>query len=212
LPTLSPIEGFSSCPRCAAPFDGGADRGCPDCRRLPRRLAKIHAPYEYGGALKSALLRLKWQGRDDLAGPLGRLLAPALSSCVGEPVGFDLLVPVPLHPRRLRQRGFNQATLLARAAVDEAGLRKRLPLVPLALQRVRSDPPARGVGPQARFARTLGAFTVQRKKAAQLAGRRVLLLDDVVTTGATAAACASALAAAGASHVEALALVRASTP
>ena len=181
-----------------------------DCRRLPARLSRIFAPYEYGGALADALLRLKWQGRQDLAATLGALLAPSLRAGWEAAGGFDALVPVPLHPRRLRQRGYNQAMLLARAALGPARLEGRLPLFPTALCRVRLDPPARDLGKSERFLRTAGAFTVPRQQAPRLAGKRVLILDDVVTTGATVLGCATALFAAGAAHVEALALLRAS--
>jgi ComF family protein len=204
--TLMAVDPASSCRRCAAPLAPGRDGGlsrCVDCRRLPALLRRIRAPYEYGGALADALLRLKWQGRDDLALPLGRLLAPALADLAGR---CDLLVPVPLHPQRLRQRGYNQASLLAAAARSAAGL--RLPLRPLTLCRKRSDPPAKALTVSQRFVRTRDAFAVVQPSAVM--GQRVLLLDDVVTTGATALACAKALMAAGALRVEVLALLRAS--
>jgi ComF family protein len=217
--TLSPLDPRSSCPRCTAPLATLAERSqdsCPDCRRLPLVLSRILAPYEYGGALADALLRLKWKGRDDLARPLGGLLAPCLTASLlrdgkarGGDLAFDVLLPVPLHPRRLRQRGYNQATLLGRAALEAAGLRRQLPLWPTALCRLRSDPPARSLSPAERFRRALGAFAVSERAAARLAGKRVLLVDDVVTTGATVLGCAVALRTAGAAHVEALALLRA---
>jgi len=173
-------------------------------------LARIHAPYEYGGALAEALVCFKWRGRDDLARPLGQLLAPTLAAYAKDLTPAALVVPVPLHPRRLRQRGYNQAVLLGRAAVEAAGLGGQLPLLPSALRRVHIDPPSRGIGPQERFGRTQGAFAVHRP--ALVAGKQVLLIDDVVTTGATVLACATALVAAGAERVEALALLRAPSP
>ena len=197
-----PIDALHSCRRCAAPL---AIQGrCGDCPKLPSALSRIVAPYEYGGALADALLRLKWQGRDDLGRPLGQLLGPLLRARAGS---FDVLVPVPLHPRRLRERGFNQATLLARAAHKSAQLGE-LPLLPSVLRRMGSDPPARAASRTARFSRTRGAFVVRDPR--RIAGKRVLLVDDVVTTGATALACATALVDAGALRVEALALLRAS--
>lgn len=209
--TVSPIDPRSSCPRCAAPvviFEPSSLRApaCLDCRRLPALLGRLSAPYEYGGALADALLRLKWRGRDDLAAPLGALLAPALLGRAGR---CDVVVPVPLHRRRLRQRGYNQAALLARAALRTAGLRGVLPLRPGLLLRTRADPPARGLGPEGRFLRTVGAFAVPPRARLAVMGQRVLLVDDVVTTGATALGCATALRSAGARSVEVLALLRA---
>lgn len=179
---------------------------CADCRRLPASLERISAPYEYGGALADALLRLKWRGRDDLAGPLGALLAPIFLEKQGR---CDVVVPVPLHRRRLRQRGYNQAALLAHAGLRKAGL--RLPLRPSLLRRLRMDPPARDLGPEGRFLRTVGAFAVPSGARREVAGKRVLLVDDVVTTGATALGCATALRAAGAASVEVVALLRAAS-
>jgi ComF family protein len=206
LATLAPVEPGAACARCAAPLRApGPD--CPDCRALPSCLSRVVAPYEYGGALADALVRLKWHERDDLARPLGRLLGPPLRRLVKAGAGFDLVAPVPLHPRRLRQRGFNQALLLAKAGAKAAGLGPRPLLAPTLLRRVRSDPPAREASRRARFLRTHAAFAVSSPR--RVRGQRVLIVDDVVTTGATVAACATALFAAGATHVEALALLRA---
>lgn len=204
LTTLSPVEPALACRRCAAPQ--GRAR-CGDCALLSSHLSRIHAPYEYGGALADALLRLKWRGRDDLARPLGKLLGPSLRRLWRAGGGFDLVVPVPLHVRRLRQRGFNQATLLAAAGLKAATLDVKRPLAATLLRRVRSDPPARAMRREARFLRTHAAFVVADPQ--RVAGRRVLIVDDVVTTGATVSACATALTAAGAVRVEALALLRA---
>lgn len=204
LATLAPVETETACQRCAAPLQGVAR--CGDCRLLSSHVFRIHAPYEYGGALAEALLRLKWRGRDDLCRPLGKLLGPPLRRLWRASGGFDLVVPVPLHSRRLRQRGFNQATLLAAAGLKAATGAQR-PLAATILRRVRSDPPARAVRREARFLRTHDAFVVAAPR--RVAGRRVLIVDDVVTTGATVSACATALAAAGAVRVEALALLRA---
>lgn len=215
LPLLSAIDPHSACVRCAAPLgQASLRRGCLDCLRLAPQLARIHAPYEYGGVLADALMRFKWQGRDDLAVPLGRLLAPLLRKIAAPHVGarpFDMVVPVPLHPQRLRQRGYNQAALLARAALTAAKLDQTLPLVATALYRTRIDPPAQKMDLAERFARTQGAFALSRIAKTKVAGKRILLFDDVVTTGATALACATALTASGA-HVQALALLRAPPP
>jgi ComF family protein len=116
--------------------------------------------------------------------------------------GGALLVPVPLHPRKRRERGFNQSELLAEAISARAGV----PLVKDALVRRRETGTQTGLSAAARRANVRGAFAVRRR--ARIEGQRIVLLDDVYTTGATALACAQALLAAGAREVRLLTLAR----
>lgn len=176
---------------------------CRQCRSWPAELAAVHAPFEYGGALAEALVRLKWQARDDLAQPLATLLRPLLRPLLRR---CDVVVPVPLHPLRMRQRGFNQAHLIAHEALAELPPSQRPSLCPDLLQRLRPDPPTRHATRAERTRRTQDAFTAPLPLL--LARQRVLLFDDVVTTGATLSACAVALHRAGATHIEALTLAR----
>ena len=109
------------------------------------------------------------------------------------------MVPVPLHRRRLRRRGFNQAALVARVVARESGL----PLALARLVRVRDTPSQGGLSPAGRMANVAGAF-----EARSVDGKRVVLVDDVWTTGATARACARALGVAGALSVRAFTIAR----
>lgn len=167
------------------------------------------APWLYGGQLAVAIGRFKFDGHPELAAPLGALLAPALRAALAA-VGADpLVVPVPLHPRRLRRREFNQALLLlraARAALRRAGVDEVPAPDPAALRRVRDTRPQVELGSTARVANVADAFRAAPRR---VAGRAVLLVDDVLTTGATAESCARALRAAGAARVEVLTLARA---
>jgi ComF family protein len=113
----------------------------------------------------------------------------------------DLVIPVPLHPSRQRERGFNQAGLLASVLAERAGL----PLNDVQLSRTRATPPQVGLGAEERKANVQDAFTW---RGSGLEGLRILLIDDVCTTGATLEACAVALAAGGAKSVWALTLAR----
>ncbi len=159
----------------------------------------------YGGAITSAILRFKHGSRQDLARPLGGLLARAVSSALD---GVDAVLPVPLHPRRLRKRGFNQALLLAREARN-ARLSERTPfpaIWPDTLRRIR-DTPSLGHEPaDLRRKIVAGAFAVAGPS--RVFGKRLLLIDDVMTTGATAAACTDILRLAGAREVTVAVLAR----
>jgi ComF family protein len=154
----------------------------------------VVAAASYGGALAQALHRLKYCGRVDVAPQLGDLLARAAHGA-----RFDLVVPVPLHPIRLAERGFNQAALLARPLVQGR-------FAPEVLARARPTPQQTRLARAERAKNMSGAF---RGRVDRLRGARVLLVDDVVTTGATLAACRAALLDAGAAEVSALVVARA---
>ncbi len=159
----------------------------------------------YEDPLRVAIQALKYEGRRQVAGPLGRLLAATYQQQMqrNAPAQFDTLLPVPLHPRRQAERGYNQAALLARRLAREAGLSLREDV----LRRSRQTPPQVGLDRARRRANVAGAFTCPPGHPA-LAGKTLLLVDDVCTTGATLAACAEALRAAGARDVWALTLAR----
>ncbi len=147
--TLAPLgpQPAQRCRRCSAPVQADVTSwDCADCRRLVPALVQIRAAFAYDGALPLALLRLKWQGRDDLAGPLGGLLAPLLQDALTR---CDVVVPVPLHPSRLRARGYNQAALLlheglrARPEREDPHRGRTRPAPAPLLVRTLASPPAR---------------------------------------------------------------------
>jgi predicted amidophosphoribosyltransferase len=218
-PSLSVL--VAACPGCALPrWDFPARPGlCGLCRRIPFSFRDACAAYEYGAALADAIVRMK-HGQRYMARRLGPLLVPALMDTLARG-GFgedDLVVPVPLHARRLRERGFNQALELVRAALRDvartpalaASTPRGLPrLERRVLRRTRATKALGHAGPAARLAEVAGAFAVSPARAERVRYRRVLLVDDVLTTGATANECAAALLAAGAREVHFLALARA---
>jgi ComF family protein len=154
----------------------------------------------FGGALAIALRRLKFSNRPDLARPLGDLARRAAHD---EGLEGDVVVPVPLHGRRLAERGYNQAVLLGAAAAVEL----RAPLAARALERVRNTFQQARLDRAARLENVGSAFRVRDPTAVR--ARRVVLVDDVATTGATIEACRAPLLAAGASSVIALVIARA---
>jgi ComF family protein len=178
-----------ACPRCALP-----ERRC-GCRWAPPPFACAQAVFLYDEVIGQALLRFKHGGRVDLARPLGRLLCPFLQTTA------QAILPVPLHPRRLRARGFNQALELARAA------RPCAPLWVDVLRRRRDTPSLGHLSADARRSLVADAFAVPDPR--RVMGKHLLLVDDVMTTGATATACATALLSAGAARIDILALARA---
>jgi ComF family protein len=167
---------------------------CEPCGGLlvppaPRTLegVPVLAALAYRPPFDGVIQRFKYHARPDLARGLAALTPPGSISAA------DLLVPVPLHPRRLAERGYNQAALLARALASSHGARVRA----RALARVH-DTPRQARLPRAERAQNVSS-AFQALSAGDLAGRRIALVDDVVTTGATAAACIRALRGVGVS-------------
>ncbi len=159
----------------------------------------------YGGALTQAILRYKHGRERPLAHPLGSLILPLVRAAAQ--TGVDCLCPVPLHRRRLRERGFNQALEILRIVrrwLSREG--QHLDLLGDGIQRVRDTPALGRESPAARRRILAGAFSVARP--GRVEGRCVLLLDDVMTTGATLAECTRVLLRAGAAEVQVAALAR----
>jgi ComF family protein len=147
--------------------------------------------------MRPAIHALKYQGVRDLAEPLADWL---VATWRVHALTADLIVPVPLHPRREAQRGYNQAALLAR----ELGRRTGVPVAPAELIRTAWTRPQVGLSRTERRANIAGAF----RCAGKVTDMRIILVDDVSTTGATLESCASELKAAGAAHVQGLVLAR----
>lgn len=191
-----------ACVRCAG-RRGGAAPFCPDCagRRFACRL--IRAAAAHRGPAASLVHAFKFRGSQPAAKAAGRSMAAALT-LHPELSGFDALVAVPVHPRRERERGYNQAELLAREVAAATGL----PLLD-ALERARAAAPSWRLGRVERRAELTGAFAPRDGASALVVGRRVLLIDDVAATGTTFEECAGALRAAGAVDAAGYAFARA---
>ena len=193
------------CPRCGLPLASPPSHVCTRCAADPpaferlRAVACYRADREDDDPIGRSLRALKYGRRRALAASLSTILADRFPFSPGD---FDRLAPVPLHVARLRERGFNQALLLARAPARRFGM----PLDAMLLERVRATPPQVGLGLAERRGNLRGAFRVRAGRS--VAGARVLLMDDVSTSGATADACAAALLDAGARSVDVLALAR----
>jgi ComF family protein len=160
------------------------------------------APLAYGGQLSVAVHRLKYKNKTHVALPLAALLAAFVRQPNGPSIAAELIVPVPLHRRRLRQRGYNQAALLA----HHLGRMLSLPVNYDALQRRRDTPSQMEQSSRAaRQKNVADAFVVQ---SSGLSERRVLVVDDIFTTGATVAACIAALRLARVQSVQVLTVAK----
>ncbi len=188
-----------ACPGCALPL---ASPGlCPSCQGKPPPFDRVVAPWLYGEYLAFLIQRWKYDGETELTA----LLADLWLTSTAPPDGVDLLVPVPMHWRRLLRRGYNQAELLAaRLAGQLPGTRMR----PRLLRRQRATAAQSGMDARQRSHNLRGAFTV-REPCDNL---RIAVVDDVLTTGATASEAARALRAAGARQVEIWCLARTPAP
>ena len=197
-------EGPPICAACVPALDArlgspaGVPIGLPG--ELPERLLQLEWCASFRGVTRDALHAIKYGGEQRLADPLGAAIARRWRA-VG--VGAELVVNVPVHADRERQRGYDQAALIARTAARDLGL----PFRP-ALRRARATIAQFDLDRRDRARNVKGAFVVDARHAAALRDRWILLVDDVVTTGATLAACASTLHDAGALGVSAMTVAR----
>jgi ComF family protein len=197
------VEGDVLCAGCRPALDArlalpaGVPIGMP--ADLPYPLLQIEWCAPFAGSVRGALHQLKYAGERRLARPLGEAVARRWAR-VGQ--GATVIVPVPVHATRERQRGYDQAALIAEVAARELGL----PCV-RALERARATVAQFELGRDERSSNVSGAFRL-RRDSVSLASHWVLLVDDVVTTGSTLAACATALEAGGAVAVSAITVAR----
>lgn len=193
------------CERCGFPlassFEGTAAPICRECRKGKRYFHQARAVGIYDGTLRKIIHLFKYRQKESLHQILGELLLKYLSQHWSD-LKVDFILPVPLHRKRLRWRGFNQAELLARMI----SLNLDLPLLTENLQRPRFTTPQIELTKKERLTNLRGAFKV--RKSEEIEGLSLLLIDDVFTTGATMNECSRALVEAGASKVYCLALAR----
>ncbi|WP_348267315.1 ComF family protein [Edaphobacter paludis] len=183
---------------------------CSPCRMVPPEFERAVAYGIYQDGLREMVHLLKYERMSAAAGPLGGMLARAVEMLESESARELMVVAVPLFPSKERQRGYNQAMLLADAAIAE--LKKTRPEWRLraahgVIQRVRDTESQFALTPRGRRRNLQGAFAVRNN--APVAGREVLLIDDIYTTGATARECARVLRRAGAAKVWVATLARA---
>ena len=181
-------------PRCAG-CDAPGEWLCLDCRDLcdPVRRGRLCAAGTFGGPLRRAIHRFKYQGERALAAELGALVAACVAHDLASGLALDVVVPAVLHIERVRARGYDQAALLAAEVAARVALPLRAPL-----RRIRFAKPQVQLDRPARVANMRNAFV---SEAGSLRGLRAALIDDVATTGATLASAAGALRAAGAREV-----------
>ncbi|PYV34372.1 MAG: ComF family protein [Acidobacteria bacterium] len=210
---LQPWSG-PACARCGVPFASGraldaAEPLCADCRLSEFQFDLARSFGLYRERLRQAIVHMKFRRRERWGMRLGGLLAETWRSnqeIFG--AGRFLVVPVPLHRGRQRERGYNQAEALARGLIVALGGGKgALRLEAQCLKKIRDTRPQTGLSRAERWGNVRGAFAVS--PSVQVTGLAVVLIDDVMTTGATLSACAAALKGAGSRSVVSLTLARA---
>jgi len=191
LPRLMP----PFCPRCGRPQASGIV--CPGCWQRPTEIDGIRSPFRFDEVIRKAIHELKYRNLKAISPRLAELLADYLKE---NPLPGEVLAGVPLHPRRLRERGYNQSSLLAR----ELGKRIDLPVIENCLIRVKqAQPQVKAVDVEERRRNVADAFVCRDER---VKGKQIILIDDVCTSGATLESCAATLKSKGAASVWGLTL------
>ncbi len=180
-----PPLGRSHCSCCSQPFPASSSQHlCATCLQRPPAFSIVHAACSYQERVKDAIHQLKYRNQVNLAEPLGKLLGKSLE--VAE-VSFkpDCIIPVPLHPGRLKKRGYNQALEISRPLARKM----QCPIDTALLQRTLKTPPQQGLTAAERRSNLRNAFIVTTTTSA----RKILLVDDVMTTGETVRECSRVL-------------------
>jgi len=200
------LIGSPLCKICGIPFrtEGGDDHLCGGCITAPPRFTAARAAALFSGPMREMIHRLKYNRRVQLCRPLGLFAGERLLP-FARAAAADLIIPVPLHVKRLRQRTFNQAVLLAEVLARQW----RLPVSRGNLRRTRWTEPQINLSAAERVANVRGAFSVSDPSL--LCGKRIILVDDVYTTGSTVAECARILFKADAAKVYVVTIARADT-
>jgi ComF family protein len=207
MPVESPF-----CCICGIMFKSriGDDHVCGECMKSPNKFRMARAVGVYEGTLMKTIRCLKYKGKIQLARPLGMLLFFAFIKYWNHKNRIDLIVPVPLHIKRFRKRGFNQAYLLIRewfSYADAFNVKLSYSKIEKnALIKNKQTEPQTGLDRKQRRANIKNAFSIG--DASKITGKRILLIDDVYTTGATADECAKVLITEGAKRVDVLTLAR----
>lgn len=185
------------CPKCGRPQASGIL--CANCRERQTEIDGIRSPFRFDGVMRQAIHQLKYRNLKAISPCLAELLADYLKS---NPLPGEALIPVPLHPKRLRERGYNQSRLLA----WELGKLTNIPVIEDCLIRVKeAKPQVKAANLEERHRNVTDAFTCHNGK---VSGKEIILVDDVCTSGATLESCAEALKSKGAVSIWGLTLAR----
>jgi ComF family protein len=204
------LVGHPLCNVCGRPFPdaSGDDHACGLCLARPPHFERAWAWACYPRAeieehpLRQAVQKFKYGRKVSLGKPLGRLMARGCGEFLRD-CEADVIIPVPLHPKRLRWRGFNQSVLLARQLSRAYGVA----MDPFALRRIKATPPQTQLNEEERRRNVRGAFALAPGRSVE--GKKVLLVDDVYTSGATVNECSGTLRRHGAGQIFVMTLARA---
>lgn len=194
------------CSICGTPFEGvGNNHPCGLCIQHPPPWKQARAAFIHDGGCRKLINSFKYEHRSHLRRPIAMLTASVLKEFV-ESTNADCLIPVPLHCKRLRNRGFNQSLLVA----ELTGSIWKIPVISRGLIRVRNTRPQMEMTAAERAENIKGAFAPNNTD--DIKGKSILLVDDVFTTGATVAECSRVLKHAGAKSVSVATVARARAP